>query len=172
MGAEAGLVFFVVVVAVAFYWILLRPVMIQQRRQRSDIRNLQVGDEVLTQAGFIARVKDIRVPPDGPAEIVLELGPGVEVRAYATAIVQRLSPKPGAAPEANPPLAEAPSGEGEPKQKAKGRPWGVVHPVTPSEAKGLEEVGLPLLHPRFFVRLRRAQNDRPRGALYATGWLR
>lgn len=96
MGAEAGLVFFVVVVAMAFYWILLRPVVAQQRRQRSDIQNLEVGDEVLTQAGFIARVKDIRVPPEGPTVIVLELGPGVEVRAYTSAIVQSLSPKPGA----------------------------------------------------------------------------
>ncbi len=98
MGAEAGLIFFVVVVALAFYWILLRPVMAQQRRQRSDIQNLDVGDEVLTQAGFIARVKDIRVPPEGPTEIVLELGPGLDVRAYTTAIVQRLSPKPEATP--------------------------------------------------------------------------
>jgi preprotein translocase YajC subunit len=111
VGAEAGLVFFVVVVAVAFYWILLRPVIAQQRRQRSDIQNLEVGDEVLTQAGFIARVKDIRVPPEGPTEIVLELGPGLEVRAYATAIVQRLGPKPDAAP----------SGEGASQQEAKGK---------------------------------------------------
>jgi preprotein translocase YajC subunit len=100
VGAEAGLVFFVVAVALAFYWILLRPVMMQQRRQRSDIQNLEVGDEVLTQAGFIARVKDIRVPLEGPTEIVLELGPGLEVRAYATAIVQRLKPKPDPAPHA------------------------------------------------------------------------
>jgi preprotein translocase YajC subunit len=100
MGAEAGLIFFVVVVAMAFYWILLRPVIVQQRRQRSDIQNLDVGDEVLTQAGFIARVKDIHVPPEGPTEIVLELSPGVQVRAYATAIVQRLNPKPEAAPPA------------------------------------------------------------------------
>ena len=114
MGAEVGLVFFVVVVAVAFYWILLRPVIVQQRRQRSDIQNLEVGDEVLTQAGFIARVKDIRVPAEGPTEIVLELGPGLEpgleVRAHATAIVQRLSPKAEAAP----------SSEGASQPKAKG----------------------------------------------------
>ena len=121
MGAEAGLVFFVVVVAVAFYWILLRPVLAQQRRQRSDIQNLEVGDEVLTQAGFIARVKDIRVPPEGPTEIVLELGPGLEVRAYATAIVQKLGQKPKAPPEADPPLAGAPPSEGAPRHGPKGK---------------------------------------------------
>jgi preprotein translocase subunit YajC len=85
--------------------------MMQQRRQRSDIQSLEVGDEVLTQAGFIARVKDIRVPPVGPTEIVLELGPGLEVRAYATAIVQRLESKPDAAP----------SGESASQREAKGR---------------------------------------------------
>ena len=111
MGAEAGLVFFVVIVAFAFYWILLRPVIVQQRRQRSDIQNLEVGDEVLTQAGFIARVKDIRVPPEGPTEIVLELSPGLEVRAYATAIVQKLGPKPD----------PAPSNDDASKQGAKGK---------------------------------------------------
>ena len=121
MGAEAGLVFFVLVVAFAFYWILLRPVIVQQRRQRSDIQNLEVGDEVLTQSGFIARVKDIRVPPEGPTEIVLELGPGLEVRAYATAIVQKLGPKPDTPTEANPPLASAPSTEGTAQAKAKGK---------------------------------------------------
>jgi len=121
VGAEAGLLFFVVVVAVAFYWILLRPVIVQQRRQRSDIQNLEVGDEVLTQAGFIARVKDIRVPPEGPTEIVLELGPGLEVRAYATAIAQRLSPKAEPTPEAHPPVAEEPSGEGASQEARKGR---------------------------------------------------
>ena len=121
MGAEAGLIFFVVVVAVAFYWILLRPVIVQQRRQRSDIQNLEVGDEVLTQAGFIARVKDIRVPLEGSTEIVLELGPGLEVRAYATAIVQKLGPKPDAPLEADPPLAGAPSSEGASQQEAKGK---------------------------------------------------
>jgi len=111
VGAEAGLVFFVIVVAVAFYWILLRPVIVQQRRQRSDIQNLEVGDEVLTQAGFIARVKDISVPLEGPTEIVLELGPGLEVRAHASAIVQRLSPKPDAAA----------SSEDASRQEAKGK---------------------------------------------------
>jgi preprotein translocase subunit YajC len=70
-----------------------------------------VGDEVLTQAGFIARVKDIRVPPEDPTEIVLELGPGLEVRAYATAIVQKLGQKPDAAP----------SSEGASRHEAKGK---------------------------------------------------
>jgi preprotein translocase subunit YajC len=63
-----------------------------QRRQRDELASLRVGDEVLTQAGFIAVIKEVRVPEEpGPTELILDLG-GVEVRAVASAIAQRLSP--------------------------------------------------------------------------------
>jgi hypothetical protein len=49
---------------------------------------------VLTQAGFIAIVKEVRVPEEhGPTELILDLG-GLEIRAVASAIVQRLNPSP------------------------------------------------------------------------------
>ena len=54
------------------------------------MRRLQVGDEVLTQGGLIATVKEIQVPEQrGPTEVILDLG-GLEVRAHASAIAQRL----------------------------------------------------------------------------------
>jgi preprotein translocase subunit YajC len=73
-------------VVVAFYLILLRPVLHQQRRRRSDLSKLAVGDEVLTSGGFYATVRDIRTRDEGPLEIVLEVAPGVELRATAEAI--------------------------------------------------------------------------------------
>lgn len=79
-------------IALLFYFVFLRPVQQQNRRRRQELANLQLGDEVLTQAGFIANVKDIIIPGEGPTEIVLDLGNGVEVRAFASAIVQRLRP--------------------------------------------------------------------------------
>ncbi|HKZ51361.1 MAG TPA: preprotein translocase subunit YajC [Dehalococcoidia bacterium] len=90
--AMLSTIVFTVFVVAAFYYILLRPVLQQQRRQRRELSQLQVGDTVLTQAGFIANVKEIRMPPEGPVEIVLDLGRGVEVRAVPTAISQRLQP--------------------------------------------------------------------------------
>jgi preprotein translocase subunit YajC len=79
-------------IAVLFYFAFLRPVQQQNRRQREQLANLRVGDEVLTQAGFIARIKEVRIPEEpGPTELILDLG-GVEVRAVASAIVQRLVP--------------------------------------------------------------------------------
>ena len=79
-------------IAVLFYFAFLRPVQQERAKQRRELADLQVGDEVLTQAGFIAVVKEIRVPEErGPTEVILDLG-GLEVRAYASAIAQRLPP--------------------------------------------------------------------------------
>jgi preprotein translocase YajC subunit len=83
---------FVLIVAMAFYFILLRPVLQQQRRQRSDLTNLSVGDEVLTQAGFIARVKEIQITEEGSTILLLDLGKGLEVRAVPTSVLQRTAP--------------------------------------------------------------------------------
>ncbi len=79
-----------VAIALLFYFAFLRPVQQERKKQRQELANLQVGDEVLTQAGFIAIVKEIRVPEErGPTEVILDLG-GLDVRAYASAIAQRL----------------------------------------------------------------------------------
>ncbi len=77
-------------IALLFYFAFLRPVQQDRAKQRRELADLQVGDEVLTRAGFIAVVKEIRVPEErGPTEVILDLG-GLEVRAYASAIEQRL----------------------------------------------------------------------------------
>src|SRR5574341_1670667 len=82
-------------IAVLFWLAFLRPVQQHQKKQRDELASLRVGDEVLTQAGFIAMIKEIRVPEEhGPTEIILDLG-GLEVRATAFAIVQRLKPAEG-----------------------------------------------------------------------------
>jgi preprotein translocase subunit YajC len=82
-------------IAVLFWLAFLRPVQQHQKKQRDELASLRVGDEVLTQAGFIALIKEIRVPEEhGLTEIILDLG-GLEVRATASAIVQRLKPAEG-----------------------------------------------------------------------------
>lgn len=81
------------VIAALFYFAFLRPVQQERRKQREQLANLRVGDEVLTQAGFIATIKEIRIPEErGPTIILLDLG-GIEVRAVATGIVERLTPR-------------------------------------------------------------------------------
>lgn len=75
-------------VVLAFYVILLRPVMKQQRQRRADISSLRIGDEVLTSGGFYAVVRDIRTTDSGPMEIDLEAAPGVMLRAAPQAVEQ------------------------------------------------------------------------------------
>lgn len=78
-------------IAILFYFAFLRPVQQESKRAREELANITIGDRVLTQAGFIATVKDIVVSESGgPTEIVLELAEGVQVRAVASAISRRL----------------------------------------------------------------------------------
>jgi preprotein translocase subunit YajC len=79
-----------VAVLAAFYFILLRPVINQQRKQRRDISSLEIGDEVLTSAGFYATVVEINTYEDRPMEILLEAAPGVVLRG-TTLAVQEIS---------------------------------------------------------------------------------
>lgn len=96
------------IIAVLFYLAFLRPVQQHQKKQRNELQSLRVGDEVLTQAGFIARIKEVRVPEGhGQTELVLDLG-GFEVRAVAGAIVERVQP--ALTPESDPAKAETPDG--------------------------------------------------------------
>jgi len=88
-------------VVVAFYLILLRPVLNQQRRRRRDLSGLEVGDEVLTSGGFYGLVRAIRTQEDGPQEILIEVAPGVQLRATPDAI-QTVTRPASAAPEATP----------------------------------------------------------------------
>ncbi len=88
----AELTFLVIVaVVVAFYLIVLRPQQQEQSKQQKDIRDLQVGDEVLTTSGFLGRVQEVIIPDSGPVQIVLDFGNGVIVNALSTAIAQRVA---------------------------------------------------------------------------------
>ncbi len=73
-------------IVAAFYFILVRPVMQQQKRHRADISSLQVGDEVLTAGGFYAIVREINTQEDRETEIVLEAAPGLMLRGTAAAV--------------------------------------------------------------------------------------
>ena len=84
---------FIVILAVmaAFYLIFIRPARQEQKRLEETIRDLRAGDEVVTTAGFFAQIKEIHTPEDGPVQLVLDLGNGLEVRALTTSISRRLS---------------------------------------------------------------------------------
>ena len=94
-----------VAVVVAFYVILLRPVIQQQRQRRRDISSLDVGDEVLTTGGLYAIVREIRTADAGPMALLLDLSPGVTVRATPDA-VQQITRRASEAADAEPRQAD------------------------------------------------------------------
>ena len=84
---------FIIILAVmaAFYIIFIRPARQEQKRHEDTIRDLHVGDEVITTAGFFARITEIQTPEEGPVELVLDLGNGVQVRSLTSAVLRRVS---------------------------------------------------------------------------------
>lgn len=91
MAVMFSVIFYTAAVVAAFYFLLLRPVLSDRKQQRNAVRALQLGDEVVTTGGLIGEVKDIIQPVSGPTEIILELGPGMRVRAVTEAISRRLT---------------------------------------------------------------------------------
>ncbi|MGE5597494.1 MAG: preprotein translocase subunit YajC [Hyphomicrobiales bacterium] len=100
MAVMWSVIFYTVLAVAAFYFILLQPVLKNQKEQRKAVQALQIGDEVVTTGGLIGEVKDIIQPAEGPTEIILEIAPGIRVRAVTEAISRRLTtletePEPG-----------------------------------------------------------------------------
>ncbi|MCK9518018.1 MAG: preprotein translocase subunit YajC [Dehalococcoidia bacterium] len=91
MAVMWSVIFYTVLAVAAFYFILLQPVLKNQKEQRKAVSALQIGDEVVTTGGLIGEVKDIIQPADGPTEIILEIAPGIRVRAVTDAISRRLT---------------------------------------------------------------------------------
>ncbi len=79
---------FVVILGVmaAFYFIFIRPARKEQTRLEETIRNLGAGDEIITTAGFFARIVEIRTPEEGPVEMTLDFGDGRHIRALITSV--------------------------------------------------------------------------------------
>ena len=91
MAVMWSVIFYTVLAVAAFYFILLQPVLKNQKEQRKAQQALRVGDEVVTTGGLIAEVVDIVQPAEGPTEIILQIAPGVRVRAVTDAIHRRLT---------------------------------------------------------------------------------
>jgi preprotein translocase subunit YajC len=70
------------------YFLLIRPQQRRLRAQQALQRSVEEGDEVLTNTGLYATVIEI---DDEEGTVVLEIAPGVHVRAVRAAIAQRLT---------------------------------------------------------------------------------
>jgi len=84
-------ILYVAVIAVAFYFLLIRPQQMRQRQQRELIAALKPGDRILTASGLFGTV--VSITGD---KVTVRLAPDVEVEMVLAAVTQIVDKAPGA----------------------------------------------------------------------------
>ncbi|MDA8360858.1 MAG: preprotein translocase subunit YajC [Gammaproteobacteria bacterium] len=77
----------ILLIAVAFYFLFIRPQNKMRREQKALIAALVVGDEVVTASGLLVRIVEL-----GPLYTTVEIASGVRVKIQ-TATIQQVLPK-------------------------------------------------------------------------------
>ncbi len=88
----AGELLWLVLLAVAFWLLLIRPQRKRQQQVLATQREVGVGDEVMTNAGFFGRVTaEVDDPAAGDC-LLLEVAPGVELKIARGAVLRVVPP--------------------------------------------------------------------------------
>lgn len=95
-GAGLNLLFLVLLIAL-LYFVMIRPQRRRAQQQAALQRSLQLGDEVVTFAGFLGTIRRF----DGDT-VTLELSPGVQARVVRRAISGKVAPPASDPGEAEP----------------------------------------------------------------------
>lgn len=74
-------IFFYVILLGVFYFILIRPQQVQQRKRRAMLGKLKKGDRVVTAGGLHAMIHDV-----DEETLTLELAPNLRVKADRSAV--------------------------------------------------------------------------------------
>ena len=93
LGGIEGLMPFILI-AVVFYFLLIRPQQKRQKDHKSMVANLRRGDKVVTAGGIIGTVA--KAPTD--TELVVEIAEGVKVkvaRATISEVISKTDPADG-----------------------------------------------------------------------------
>ena len=83
--AKYGTWIWLVVLVVAFYFLLIRPQRQRSKTQQDLLGNIQRGDEVLTVGGIFGRVKDV-----GGDSLIITISSGVDVKISKSAISRKI----------------------------------------------------------------------------------
>jgi len=75
-----------VILIVAFYFLLIRPQRLRSKKAQELMTSLQRGDEVVTIGGFHGRIKDIR-----DDTIIVTIASGVDVKVSKSAVSKKTS---------------------------------------------------------------------------------
>jgi preprotein translocase subunit YajC len=87
MNTGAAQLVFLALLVAFFYFLIVRPQRNRLRSQQQLQSSLELGDEILTFAGFFATIRRF----DGDV-VTVELAPGVEARLTRRAISGKVTP--------------------------------------------------------------------------------
>ena len=79
--ANYGTWIWLAILAVAFYFLLIRPQRMRSRRAQDLMSSIKRGDEIVTIGGFYGRVKDVR-----DDNVIITIAGGVDVKIAKSAI--------------------------------------------------------------------------------------
>jgi preprotein translocase subunit YajC len=88
MNTGAAQLVFLALLVAFFYFMIIRPQRNRLRSQQQLQSSLQLGDEVMTFAGFFGTIRRF----DGDV-VTLEIAPGVEARLTRRAISSKVTPE-------------------------------------------------------------------------------
>ena len=93
MGGAVELIW-LVLLGGAFWFLLIRPQRRRQLRMLEAQRGVEVGDEVMTNAGFFGRVTaEVDDPASGDC-LLLEVAPGTEMKIARGSVMRVVTPPP------------------------------------------------------------------------------
>ncbi|MCL4415873.1 MAG: preprotein translocase subunit YajC [Actinobacteria bacterium] len=84
--ASYGTWIWLVILAVAFYFLLIRPQRTRSKKAQDLLRSIQRGDEIVTIGGFYGRVKDVRED-----SVIITIAGGVDVKISKSAVARNLT---------------------------------------------------------------------------------
>ena len=84
--ASYGTWIWLIVLAVAFYFLLIRPQRTRSKKAQDLLRSIQRGDEIVTIGGFYGRVKDVRED-----SVIVTIAGGVDIKITKSAVARNLT---------------------------------------------------------------------------------
>ncbi|GEM_PF-294469 len=81
--ANYGTWIWLAVLAVAFYFLLIRPQRVRSKKAQDLMSSLKRGDEIVTIGGFYGRIKDVRED-----SVIITIAGGVDVKLAKSAIAR------------------------------------------------------------------------------------
>ena len=85
--SQYGTWIWLVVLVVAFYFLLIRPQRNKSKKQQDLMTNLMRGDEVVTIGGFYGRIKDV-----SDDSMIITISSGVDVKVAKSSIARKVGP--------------------------------------------------------------------------------